>query len=242
MIFAFLVLALALVEGNEETTTSRYERCNVDVWLGYFEIYPKELLEAHYALTDELLDNGCPDLQRMKKNFEDYLEDCLKPGDAVFPFYAYDGKYIEELCNKNSVIRANYVRHAECYRGLENAFKRCEDNATGQYERYRESGGHIDSTYSDYQRMCIRSAFSYVCDATEIAATCGEQAYRDFFELGKLRDSTKGIRYFCSAYDFERELNTGFFAQLQINENQRQEYNEVLDYLKTPFVWEFFKQ
>ncbi|GFT29291.1 hypothetical protein NPIL_66961 [Nephila pilipes] len=242
MIFAFLVIAFALAEGNEEMKISRNERCNVGVWLKYYKIYPKEILDANYALTDEILDRGCPELLRMTKSFEDYMEDCLRPGEPTFPFYAHEGNYNKEICNKESVLRANYVRHAECYRGLENAFKRCQENATGQYEHYRESGGHMDSTYSDYQRMCIGSAFIFVCQTTEIAATCGEQAYRDFFELGKVRDSTKGIRYFCSAYDFERELNTGFFAQLQINENQRQEYNEVLDYLKQQFIWEFFKQ
>ncbi|GFT29290.1 hypothetical protein NPIL_66951 [Nephila pilipes] len=242
MIFVFLVIAFAVAEGNEETTTSRYERCDVGVWLKYSKLYPKEMLDANYALTDEILDRGCPDLLRMTKNFEDYMKDCLQPGDAIFPFYAYDGKYNKEICKKDSVLRANYVRHAECYRGLENAFKRCQDNATAQYDRYRESGGHIDSTYSDYQRMCIRSAFNFVCETTEIAANCGEQAYRDFFEMAKIRDSTKGIRYFCSAYDFKKELRTGFFSQLQINENQKRVYIEVLHYLKRKFVWEFYKQ
>ncbi|GFW85820.1 hypothetical protein TNCV_854691 [Trichonephila clavipes] len=86
-----------------------------------------------------------------------------------------------------------------------------------------------------------KSVQAYLCETTEVAKTCGEEAYRAYFAMGKVKDSVKGIRFSCSSIDFEKELSTGFFSLFQINPDEAYIYNEVLDYLKVrmqPDVYE----
>ncbi|GFS34597.1 hypothetical protein TNIN_289321 [Trichonephila inaurata madagascariensis] len=126
----------------------------------------------------------------------------------------------------------NYLQHMACYRQLDSRFKECYPNATDALQRYIESGGYIDRNVEDYHKMCLKSVQAYLCVTTEVAKTCGQEAYRAYFAMGKFGDSVKGTRFSCSSIDFEKELRTGFFSLFQINPNEAYIYNEVLDYLK----------
>ncbi|GFU91693.1 hypothetical protein TNCV_3579451, partial [Trichonephila clavipes] len=223
-------IAFAIVKGNEEAGSKK--RCDVERWLDCYKLLPQEMKEADDYPDEDVLDRSCPEMFKMTQCFESYITDCLLPGEWLFPFYAYNGKFIKELCNKDSIVRANFLQHVACYRQLDSTFNQCYSNATDAVQRYTESGGYIDTNVEEYHTMCLKSVQAYLCETTEVAKTCGQEAYRAYFAMGKVKDSVKGIRYACSTIDFEKELRTGFFSLFQIDPNEAYIYNEVLDYLK----------
>ncbi|GFR05749.1 hypothetical protein TNCT_186401 [Trichonephila clavata] len=227
------------IMGNEEV--ARQKRCDVRRWLDCYKLFPPEMKEADETPDEDVLDRNCPEMFKMTQCFESYITDCVKPGDWLFPFYAYNGKFIKELCNNNSTIRANYLQHVACYRQLNSTFKQCLTNATNALQKYLESGGYINSDVEDYHKMCLKAVHAYLCETTEVAKTCGQEAYRAFFAMGKVKDLVKGIRFACTTIDFEKEMRTGFFSLFQINPSEAYIYNEVLDSLKEKLQPDVYK-
>ncbi|GFW85815.1 hypothetical protein TNCV_854641 [Trichonephila clavipes] len=148
-------IAFAIVKGNEEAESEK--RCDVDRWLDCYKLLPQEMKEADDYPDEDVLDRSCPEMFKMTQCFESYITDCVQPGDWLFPFYAYNGKFIKELCNKDSTVRANYLQHVACYRQLDSTFKECYSNASDAVQRYRQSGGYIDLNVEDYHKMCLKT-------------------------------------------------------------------------------------
>ncbi|GFQ90106.1 hypothetical protein TNCT_502611 [Trichonephila clavata] len=226
------LIAFALVRGNEEV--ENYRNCSNERFLACYEIMPQEMKEADDYPDEGVLDRSCPELRKMTECFESYIDDCVNTGDWLFPFYAHSGKFIKELCNKDSIVRANYLQHVACYRELDSngTFKKCFNNASATVQNYIEAGGYINTDVEDYHRGCLTAVHAYLCETIEVAKTCGQEAFRAYFAMGKVKDSIKGIRFACASIDFDEEVRTGFFSRFDINPNEAYIYNEVFDYFR----------
>ncbi|GFS84501.1 uncharacterized protein NPIL_508231 [Nephila pilipes] len=229
MIAAFLI-AVFLIQGydgkavEDNCDTSRFSKC--------YNIYPDEMRHEKFLPTEKNVEKYCPVLLEMASCFQDFTDECKHMNDGLFGVYTFDVEFVKELCNKQSVLRYYYLQNAECYQRMEPEFSQCRDNGLKTYNSYIDSIDYKDDSEEKYHQSCLTSAYGLACSISAIESTCGGTAFRAFFEMEKLKDSVVFTKYFCSHIDFDKEVESGFFRNIEIPENRRSAFYEVLNYLK----------
>ncbi|GFQ85096.1 uncharacterized protein TNCT_352721, partial [Trichonephila clavata] len=196
----------------------------------YENYYPEEMKDARIFPSKELLDRTCPSLLKMASCFQDYVDHCVdKNNDLVNTF---DVKFIRELCDKQSLLRNNFLQNVDCYQSMISQFDECVNESSYAYRDYIDTVGYENFKDEQYHRACLQPVCTLACKLSEIKATCGNKARKAFFEIEKLRDSVASTKYFCNLIDFEKEVKSGFFTKLDIPESRRRVFAEVVQYFR----------
>ncbi|GFS84500.1 uncharacterized protein NPIL_508221 [Nephila pilipes] len=233
MIAGFLIAAF-IIQGNEGKVAE--DNCDVSRFSECYSMSPEEFMHDKFRPSKEKLEKYCPSLLEMANCFQDFTDECKNNNDELFGVYTYDINFIKELCNKQSVLRNDYLQNAECYQSLKPQFSQCGDDGSNAYNHYIDSIDYKDDSKEKYHQSCLTAAYGLACVISSTDSTCGGTAFRAFFEMEKLKESIVFTKYFCSHIDFDKEVEYGFFTTLKIPENQKSSFNEVLDYLKEQLI------
>ncbi|GFQ97720.1 uncharacterized protein TNCT_154121 [Trichonephila clavata] len=225
-----LFIAVVLFQGNEGKAVG--DNCGDDRYTQCYNLYPAELWNIRAFPTEEDIDRKCPYILEMGNCLEDFVNECKDQKGDLFSVYTLNVKFAREICDKQSLLRYNYLQNAECYESVNSRFSECRDKGSDAYERYIESTGYEDKTIDNFHQSCLQSAYGLACSISEVEASCGYTAYKTFFEMEKLKDSVAFTKYFCSRIDFDKEIRSGFFTTLQIPEIRRPVFDEVLQELR----------
>ncbi|GFS34599.1 uncharacterized protein TNIN_289331 [Trichonephila inaurata madagascariensis] len=222
-----LLIAIVLIQGNVgkavegDCNNSRTAKC-------YENYYPEEMRDVRIYPSKELLDRSCPSLLKMASCFQDYVDECVDKSNEFYK--TFDVKFIREMCDKQSLLRNNFLQNVDCYQSMISQFDECVNQSAYAYRDYIDTVGYENVEDEQYHRSCLQPIYALACELSEIKSTCGYKASKAFFEVEKLWDSVAFTKYSCSRIDFEKEVKSGFFTKLEIPESRRRLFVEVVQY------------
>ncbi|GFS47852.1 uncharacterized protein TNCV_3598471 [Trichonephila clavipes] len=206
--------------------------------------------------TEEHLETLCPPVLQSIRCIADEVETCTKMDifqlaasenktlSAIGNLFMNTGKFIMDLCDKESDLRRNYLTSASCFKDLvidPEPTMKCHTEGNAVYELYAKSLNLLaeqstevtDNEISEEaeeregsEHWCMVTAYTLACFSAELQDRCGGLARTTFVDFLKRFQSLKWND--CSDIDLIN-LRSKFLDFLDLEEERRGIYSEVFN-------------
>ncbi|GFY53367.1 uncharacterized protein TNIN_112561 [Trichonephila inaurata madagascariensis] len=206
--------------------------------------------------TEEHLETLCPLVLESMRCIADEIETCIKMDifqlaasenktlSAIGNLFMNTGKFIMDLCDKESDLRRNYLASASCFKDLvvdPEPTMKCHREGNAVYELYakslnllaEQSNEVTDNEVSEEveeregsEHWCMVTAYTLACFSAELQDRCGGLARTTFVDFLKRFQSLKWNE--CSDIDLIN-LRSKFLDFLELEEERRGIYSEVFN-------------
>ncbi|GFT29254.1 uncharacterized protein NPIL_679981 [Nephila pilipes] len=207
----------------------------------------KEDLEAidFIPTTEEQLDTFCPPILESLRCVAEQIEDCTKMDifelaasenktvSAIGSLFLNLGKFVIDVCNKETDLHKNYIASISCFKDLvlqPEPTMKCHQEGNAVYALYANSLELLGEKETDEvqgsERWCMITAYTLACFSAELQDNCGDLARTTFVDILKRFQSLKWNE--CSDIDVVN-LRTKFLDFLELEDERRSIYSEVFN-------------